>query len=410
MSSLVVNTNMTAIQTLNDLNATDNSLTSAVNRLSSGLQITSAATGPAQYVISQALESQANGYSTAINNAQDGVSLIQTASGALTQISSILQTMSQLALTSANSATQTTTSLAANQSEFTALLTSINEIAQTTTFGQTNLLIGKVTATNPTGTSATAYSGELQVGAFNLTDQQITLSISAVTSQALGLTGTGATATSTKITVTTLNLKAAATLKFTVGTKSYTVTLAAGTHTLASIATKINKAASGAVTASVVATGTGHKLSIETVATGTKAKLKVTALTVTNTVTTGGTKTVTAIKVFAAAVTAVGSKTGKTKLTSSATAQKAISAVQTALSKVDSVASSVGATQNELQAFVSNLTVGQQNLQAASSQLVNVNMAQEMTTYSTDNILMQSGISMLAQAQQLPSLVLKLGA
>ena len=411
MSSLVVNTNMTAIQTLNDLNATDNSLTSAVNRLSSGLQITSAATGPAQYVISQALESQANGYSTAINNAQDGVSLIQTASGALTQISSILQTMSQLALTSANSATQTTTSLAANQSEFTALLTSINEIARTTTFGQTNLLIGKVTSSNPTGTSATSYSGELQVGAFNLTDQQITLSISAVTSQALGLTGTGATVTGTKVTVTTLNLSKAAKLTFKVGTKSYTATLAAGTHTLASIATAIDKAAPGAVTASVVATGTGHKLSIETVATGTKAKLTVTALNVTNTVTAGGTKTVTAISLFKATIpAATGSKTGKTKLTSSTTAKKAISAVHTALSKVDSVASGVGAIQNELQAFVSNLTVGQQNLQAASSQLVNVNMAQEMTTYSTDNILMQSGISMLAQAQQLPSLVLKLGA
>ncbi|MGH9083219.1 MAG: flagellin, partial [Acidimicrobiales bacterium] len=71
-------------------------------------------------------------------------------------------------------------------------------------------------------------------------------------------------------------------------------------------------------------------------------------------------------------------------------------------------ASTVGAIQNELQAIVANLTVGQQNLQAADSQLTDVNMAQEMTTFSTNQILMQTGISMLAQAQQAPSLVLKL--
>jgi flagellin len=398
MSSLVVNTNLSAIETLNDLNSTDTSLTAAVNRLSSGLQIANAATGPAQYVISQALESQANGYGTAINNAQDGVSLIQTASGALTQISSILQTMEQLALTSANSATQTTTSLAANQSEFTDLLTSIDEIAKTTTFGKTNLLIGKVTGT--TGTPNTAYTGELQVGAFDLTDQQITLSISAVTSQALGLTGAtkkAAVATGTKVTGAAIDVKTAATLKFKVGTTAVTVAIAAGTTTLTAIATAIN-AASTKVTASVKTT----VLSIATKTTGGTAKLKVTALTLKTTATT----VVTTVSVFKAAT--VKGSTGSTSIVSSATAQKAIKAVQTALSTVDSVASGVGAIQNELQTFVSNLTVGQQNLQAADSQLVDVNMAQEMTTYSTDQILMQSGISMLAQAQQLPSLVLKL--
>jgi flagellin len=398
MSSLVVNTNLSAIETLNDLNVTDTSLTTAVNRLSSGLQIASAATGPAQYVISQALESQANGYGTAISNAQDGVSLIQTASGALTQISSILQTMEQLALTSANSATQTSTSLAANQSEFTDLLTSIDEIAKTTTFGTTNLLIGNVTATtHPTGTPSSAYTGELQVGAFDLVDQQITLSVSAVTSQALGLSGGAAVAASTAITGGKVTFKAATTLKFTVGTASYAVKIAAGTHTLAAIATAINAAAGNVVKA----TASTSVLTLQTVATGTSAKLKVTALKVK----TAATATVT---VFKAALTKTGTATGKTQLTSSVTAQKAIKAVSTALSKVDAVASNVGAIQSELQAFVSNLTVGQQNLQAADSQLVDVNMAQEMTTYSTDQILMQSGISMLAQAQQLPSLVLKL--
>jgi flagellin len=283
MSSLVVNTNLSAIQTLNDLNATNNAESTAISRLSSGLQIQNAATGPAQYVVSQALQSEANGYGTAISNAQDGVSMIQTVSGALSQISSILQTMEQLALTSANGATQTTTSLQANNSEFTDLKASITEIAKTTTFGTTKLLVG-------TGASTTAYAASLQVGAFKTVNEQIGLSISAVTSESLKLAGTSSTVA----------------------------------------------------------------------------------------------------------------------ITSATKALSAVAAVQAAIQTVDKVASTVGAKQNELNAIVANLTVGQQNLQAANSQLVDVNMAQEMTTFSTDQILMQSGVSMLAQAQQLPSLVLKL--
>ncbi len=93
---------------------------------------------------------------------------------------------------------------------------------------------------------------------------------------------------------------------------------------------------------------------------------------------------------------------------SQASAQAAVSAVQAAISNVASIEANVGATQNQLAVVVANLTVGQQNLQSAYSGLVDVNFAQETTTFTTDQILMQSGISMLSQAQQTPSLVLKL--
>jgi flagellin len=276
MSSLVVDTNLSAIAAYNNLNATDRMETKAIGELSSGLAIQTAADGPAAYVTSQALESQANGYSVAISNAQNGVSLVQTASGALNQISSILQTMNQLALSSANGATNDSTSLAANQQEFSALQADIDQIANTTSYGKTNLLDGTFT------------SQVLQVGAFNLTNQQVSVSISAATSGALGVT------------------------------------------------------------------------------------------------------------------------TGSVGVGSAASAQAAIDAVQNAISTVDDIEASVGAVQNELQSIAANLTVGQQNLSAADSQLVDVNMAQEMTTFSTDQILMQTGTAMLAQAQQAPSLVLKL--
>ncbi len=276
MSSLVVDTNLSAMTALNDLNSTNADMSSAIRELSSGLAIQTAAGGPAQYVTSQALESQANGYTTAIANAQDGVSLIQTASGALNQISSILQTMDQLALSSANTATNDSTSLAANQQEFSALQSDITQIAKTTSFGSTNLLTGTFT------------SKTLQIGAFDSATDRITLSISAATASALG--------------------------------------------------------------------------------------------------------------VAAASIS----------LNSAASAQAAVSAVQAAISTVDSIEANVGAVQNELSSIVSNLTVGQQNLSAADSQLVDVNMAQEMTKFTTDTILMQTGVAMLAQANAQPQLVLKL--
>ena len=276
MSSLVVNTNESAINAFNNLNSTDSAMTKAISELSSGLQIQTAADNPAGYVVAEGLESQANGFTQAISNAQAGVSLIQTASGALNQITSILQTMNQLALSSANGATNDTQSLNANEQEFVALQNQIDQIANTTSYGTKALLDG------------TFSNQSLQVGAFDNSNQQLTLTVGAATTGALGV-------------------------------------------------------ASSSVSVS-----------------------------------------------------------------SQVSAQAAVSAVQAAISSVASIEANVGATQNQLAVVVANLTVGQQNLQSAYSGLVDVNFAQETTTFSTDQILMQSGISMLSQAQQTPSLVLKL--
>jgi flagellin len=276
MSSLVVNTNIAAIDAYNNLNATDMQMSTAISQLSSGLQIQTAADNPAGYVVSQDLLSQSNGYQQAVSNAQNGVSMIQTASGALNQISSLLQTMDSLAINSANGATNSTQSLSANQQEFVALQNEIDQIANTTSFGATNLLDG-------------TFSGQvLQVGAFDNTNQQLTITIQAATAASLGV---------------------------------------------------------------------------------------------------------------AAASISVSSATS---------AQAAISAVQAAINTVASIEANVGAIQNQLNAIVNNLTVGQQNLQSAYSGLVDVNFAQATSKFSTDQILMQSGVSMLSQAQQEPSLVLKL--
>ena len=276
MSSLVVNNNLSALNAYNNVNQTDMAMSKAISQLSSGLQIQTAADNPAGYVTAEGLQSQANGYTQAISNAQNGVSLIQTASGALNQIASILQTMNSLALASANGATNDTNSLNANQQEFTALSNEINQISNTTQFGTTALLDG-------------SFSNQaLQVGAFANTNNVITLTIAGVSTGALSLTAAS---------ISVLN---------------------------------------------------------------------------------------------------------------AASAQSAAASVQAAINTVASIEANVGATQNQLTAVVANLTVGQQNLQSAYAGIVDVNFAQATTTYSTDQILMQSGVAMLSQAQQTPSLVLKL--
>ncbi len=276
MSSLVVNTNLDAINAYNNLNATNLSLSKTIAQLSSGLAIQTAADNPAGYQIAQNFTYEINGAQQAVSNVQNGVSLVQTADGALNQIASILQTMDQLAAANSSGGTTDPASVAANQQEFVDLQNEIQQIATTTTFGTQNLLNG-------------SFSNEVvQVGAFATAADQITFGISAATIGALG-----------------------------------------------------------------VATST------------------------------------TSIGTVSAALSALAS-------------------VQAAISTVASMAAGVGAFQNELQGIAANLTVMNQNLTAAKSQLVDVNFAQATTQFSTEQILMQSGTAMLSQAQQQPALVLKL--
>ncbi len=248
----------------------------SLQRLSSGLKISTAADNASGYVIAQYLQQQSNGYGVAMSNAQNGISVLQTAEGALNQSTSILQKMNQLAVQAANGGSQDTASSSAVQQQFQSLQNELSQISSTTQFGTTQLLNG-------------SYQNQVfQVGAYNSSNDQINISINAMDATSLSV--------------------------------------------------GIGQASVGTVTA----------------------------------------------------------------------AQNAITAVQNALASVATQQASLGASQNQLQAIVSNLTVGQQNLQAANSRIVNVNMAKETTLFTSQQILMQAGTAMLAQAQSAPQLVLKL--
>jgi flagellin len=274
--SLSVNTNIAAIEAYNNLNATSNAMQTTIEQLSSGLQIQTAADNAAGYVISQGLETQANGLGVAINNGQNAISVLQIATGAMNQQVAILQKMNELATQAANAGTANTNSLNADQQEFAALQSQLDQIANSTSFGSQQLLNG-------------SYSNEsFQIGAYDSANDQVVVSIGALTTGALGVS-------------------------------SADISISSASYALA-----------------------------------------------------------------------------------------AMSAVQNAILAVASAEANIGAIQNQIQAIVANDTVSQQNVQAANSTLVDTNMAQAMTKFSSQQILMQAGVAMLSQAQALPQLILKL--
>jgi flagellin len=138
--SLRINTNVSALTAYQNLNKNQNALSSAIEKLSSGLRINKAADDAAGLSISQGLTSQINGLTQAVSNAQDGVNVAQIADGALGTSQAVLQRMRTLVVQAANSGTQGTSSLAAIQQELGSLSTQLDNVAAQTSFGGKYLL------------------------------------------------------------------------------------------------------------------------------------------------------------------------------------------------------------------------------------------------------------------------------
>src|SRR3954462_15396969 len=143
--SLRVNTNTMAMNAYRNLSATDNAMGKNLEKLSSGLRINRAGDDAAGLVTRENLRSQVGGLKQAVRNAQDGVSVVQTAEGALTEVHSMLQRMRDLALQASNGSTDAT-GKAAIDAEVDQLVSEIDRIAGATRFGNNVLLNGSVTS------------------------------------------------------------------------------------------------------------------------------------------------------------------------------------------------------------------------------------------------------------------------
>ncbi len=139
---LRVNNNIAAFNAYRNLNVTDGAMGKSLEKLSSGLRINRAADDAAGLAISEGLRSQIGGLKVAVRNAQDGISVVQTAEGALTETHSILQRMRDLAVQAANDGALTNDDKAKANQEFAALKSELDDIAGKTTFNGTKLLDG----------------------------------------------------------------------------------------------------------------------------------------------------------------------------------------------------------------------------------------------------------------------------
>jgi flagellin len=180
---MVVQHNMQAMNANRQLGVTTSSQGKVTEKLSSGYKINRAADDAAGLTISEKMRSNIRGLTQASANAQDGVSCVQTAEGALTEVHSMLQRMNELAVKAANG-TNTTADRTAIQSEVSALAKEITRVAESTQFNTLNLLNGSFAA-----------GKNIQVGAANRTEQRITISIAKMDATTLKVNGSNVNVT-----------------------------------------------------------------------------------------------------------------------------------------------------------------------------------------------------------------------
>ncbi|MET7420635.1 flagellin [Dactylosporangium sp. NPDC005555] len=176
---LRINNNIAAQNSYRNLSVTDSQMSKSLEKLSSGFRINRAADDAAGLSISEGLRSQIGGLKVAVRNAQDGISVVQTAEGALTETHSILQRMRDLSVQAASTGSQDADARTAAQTEFSQLNQELDRIATTTSFGGQKLL-------DPSA----SYTGTFQVGANTATADQITVSLgTAAFGSVTGVTG-----------------------------------------------------------------------------------------------------------------------------------------------------------------------------------------------------------------------------
>ncbi|VTR96403.1 protein containing flagellin : Flagellar protein OS=Geobacillus sp. A8 GN=GA8_04200 PE=4 SV=1: Flagellin_N: Flagellin_C [Gemmata massiliana] len=171
MALSVVNNNA-SLNAQQNLNRTSTALSKSLERLSTGLKINRGADGPAGLVISEQQRAQIAGLTTAIDNSNKAVSLVQTAEGALNELNTLLTKARGLALDSANSGVQDSAALAANQAEITNALSTINNIANTTKFGSNKLLLNGQAGVLATTITNPSTLGQIKAGATAPTGNQ----------------------------------------------------------------------------------------------------------------------------------------------------------------------------------------------------------------------------------------------
>ncbi len=401
--SLTINTNVSSLTAQRNLNGSQDSLSIAMQRLSSGLRVNSAKDDAAGLAIAERMNAQTRGLNVAARNANDGISLAQTAEGALGKVGDMLQRMRELAVQSSN-ATNSADDRKALQAEVIQLRDEIDRVAKNTSFNGQKLLDGKFSAAT------------FQVGA----NSGQTITVAALTnSSADGLSkviyGSDLITTGTAGQVSTLTAITNASLAITVAGVTYSMADIAvaktGEERMGQIVEAINRRTSDTgVTAfmkasTVVASAGMYDIEFRSGnvdATGSAVAVTAAGFTLANSGFTAADLVV--------ANSAATSKAGIATLSveTSQDAWLAIKNIDDSLNQVNSARATLGAVQSRFENAVSNIAIQSENTAAARGRIVDADFAMETANLSKAQILQQAGTAMVAQANQLPQQVLSL--
>ncbi|AEL07104.1 flagellin [Xanthomonas campestris] len=394
----VINTNVMSLNAQRNLNTSSASMQTSIQRLSSGLRINSAKDDAAGLAISERFTTQIRGLDVASRNANDGISLAQTAEGAMVEIGSNLQRIRELSVQSSN-ATNSASDRDALNSEVKQLTAEIDRVANQTNFNGTKLLNGE-------------FSGALfQVGA----DAGQTIGINSIVDAnvdslgkanfAAAVSGAGVTGTATASgSVTGISL----TFNDATGSAK-NIAIADVKVGAGDTAADVNKKVAAAINdkldqtgmyASIKADGT---MQIESL----KAGQDFTSLSA-GTSSAAGITVGTGLTTASAASGSTASTLSSLDISTFSGSQKALEIVDKALTAVNSSRADMGAVQNRFTSTIANLSATSENLSASRSRIRDTDYAKETAELTRTQILQQAGTAMLAQAKSVPQNVLSL--
>ena len=375
--SITVNTNVSAMTAQRYLNSATSDVNQSMERLSSGSKINSAKDDAAGLQISNRLNTQTRGLDVAVRNANDGISMMQTAEGAMKETSNILSRVRDLALQSSNGS-NTDADRSAIQQEVTALSDEMNRIAETTSFGGTRLLNGNF------GTKS------FQVGSDS--GEAVMLTLNNLRSDESNMGGQSFTAKEGVAPGWTAGKDANMTISFTDKAgeeQSVSINAKAGDD-IEEVATYIN-GQTDKVSASV---GENGKLQVFAAKGTIEGEVSFSGALANET---GMSDAIQAQKTVS-----------NIDVTTVAGSQDAVAVVDAAMQFVDSHRSELGAAQNRMGHTINNLDNINENVSAAKSQIKDVDFAKETTEMTKAQILQQASSSILAQAKQAPNAALGL--
>lgn len=372
-----INTNVMALNAQNKLTSNQSAVESSIKKLSSGLRINGAADDASGLAISEKMRAQIRGLGQAQDNAQDGISLIQTAEGALQQTTDILQRMRELVIKAQNTGVLTDSDRTSISNELSTLRDEIDRISTSTTFNGKKLLDGTMATKLDNGGVTGAVKYDVAGAAANTTftlagsvdsDGRLQLSYKVDGSTRTVYSdvsfGAGAKTVSGKVTFADAGIS--------IDFGDDDVVLSAGTVKTGATNRADFKIGANTFDEDVLSAGIGDMSSIGlNRSTSTKEKFSI-------------------------------------DISNATKANETLDAIDYALDRVSSQRSDLGVIQNRMEYAVSNLSTTEENLTAAESRIRDVDMAEEMVSYTKNTILNQSAMAMLAQANQQPQNILSL--